>query len=284
VTVRPAEVVRRGAEYLAHHGVEAPEANAELLMMKVLGTNRIDLLARSQGLSTAEARAYGRALCRRCTGEPVQHITGEQGFRHLVLSVRPGVFVPRPETERLVDVALELLKGNDEPIVVDVGTGTGAVALALKHERPDVRVWGTDSSPAAIELARDNARELNLDVTFIEGELFAGLPRELRGGVDLVVSNPPYIAAEDHAGLPLEVRADPYSALIAPPGLLDQLLEAGAAWLGRGGAVAVEIGGSQAAAAARSAGRSGFGDVQIHQDLTGRDRVLSARVPAPDRR
>ncbi len=104
--MRPAELARRGAAYLARHGVESPEANAELLLRSVLGIDRTALATRDTALSREEARAYGRALCRRCTGTPLQHLTGEQGFRRLVLRVRPGVFVPRPETEVLVDAAL----------------------------------------------------------------------------------------------------------------------------------------------------------------------------------
>ena len=107
--MRPAEVVRRGAEYLERHGVDAPRVSAEELMMWVLGVDRATLSTRAEGLSSAQARAYGRALCRRCTGAPLQHLTGEQGFRRLVVTVRPGVFIPRPETEILVDVALEAL-------------------------------------------------------------------------------------------------------------------------------------------------------------------------------
>jgi release factor glutamine methyltransferase len=141
--VRPAQVVRRAADYLERHGVESPVPTAERLLAHVLETDRAGIYARS-GLSTQEARRFGRALCRRCAGEPLQHVTGEQGFRRLVLGVRPGVFVPRPETEVLVQAVLDELRSVDSPLVVDVGTGTGAVALALADELPSATVHATD--------------------------------------------------------------------------------------------------------------------------------------------
>src|SRR5512132_2159941 len=210
--MRPAEVVRRGAGYLERHGVEAPRVNAEALMMRVLDVHRAGLYAREQGLGSAEARAYGRALCLRCPGTPLQHLTGEQGFRHLVLAVRSGVFVPRPETEVLVDVGLGLLPAAD-PVVVDLCTGAGPVALAIAHERPDARVYATDVSPEAVALARDNAARLALTVAIEHGDLFEPLPSSIAGSVDLVVANPPYVPIERRADLPPDVRAEPALAL-----------------------------------------------------------------------
>ncbi|MGZ8579425.1 MAG: N5-glutamine methyltransferase family protein, partial [Actinomycetota bacterium] len=154
--MRPAEVVRRGTEYLRRHDVENPELNAEALMQAVLETDRAGVLARDEGLSAAEAKAYGRALCHRCTGTPLQHLTGEQGFRYLMLRVRPGVFVPRPETEVLVDAALGAIADLAKPTVVDLCTGAGPVALSLRHERPETGVWATDIAPEAVILAREN--------------------------------------------------------------------------------------------------------------------------------
>src|SRR4051795_4879750 len=130
--MRPAEGARRGADYLRRHGVDASQAVAEseALLQRVLGGGRAELFTRDTGLTTAEAKAYGRALCRRCTGTPLQHLTGEQGFRRLLLEVRPGVFVPRPETEVLVEVSLRSIASIDAPVAVDLCTGSGAVALA----------------------------------------------------------------------------------------------------------------------------------------------------------
>jgi release factor glutamine methyltransferase len=277
--VRPAEVVRRGTTYLERHGVDAPRVSAEELMMRVLGTDRAAVYARRDGLTTAEARAYGRALCRRCTGTPLQHLTGEQGFRRLVLTVRPGVFVPRPETEILVDVALEVLEGEGSPIVVDLCTGSGAAALAIADERPGVRIWATDVSDDAIALARENAARLGLPVEPLVGDLFDPLPPELRGTVDLVVANPPYLAEDEEPTLPVEVRAEPPVALYGGPELTERLLRGAMGWLRPGGTVAIEIREDTAEVTVAAARAEGFVDPFVRKDLAGRDRVVAARAP-----
>lgn len=276
--MRPAEVVRRGADYLERHEVQSPLADAEQLLRAVLGTDRAGLYTRTDPLGSADAKAYGRALCRRCTGTPLQHVTGEQGFRRLVLSVRPGVFVPRPETEVLVEVALEVCV-EDAPLVADVGTGTGAVALAVKDERPAVTVWATDVSSEAVALARANAARLGLDVQVREGDLLGPLPVALQGSFSLVLSNPPYVSAEELRDAPAEVLADPPRALEGGPEFYRRLLGQAHAWLRPGGHVAVEIGETQGAAVRALAVEGGFEEVRVRQDLTGRDRVVVARRP-----
>src|SRR5262249_26650726 len=155
--MRTTDVVRRGADYLARHEVEAPRANAEALLASVLGVDPPAVRTWDTEPSAEQARAYGRALCRRASGTPLQHITGEQAFRHLVLRVRPGVFVPRPETEVLVDVALARIGEVAAPVVADVCTGTGAIALAIAQERTDAIVIAADRSPEAVALAHENA-------------------------------------------------------------------------------------------------------------------------------
>ena len=127
--MRPSEILRRATAYLERHGVDAPRASAEILLADVLVTDRAGLYSRTEGLSAAQARAFGRSLCRRCGGVPLQHLTGRQQFRHLDLVVRPGVFVPRPETETVVDAALAEVADVLDPVVVDVGTGTGLIAI-----------------------------------------------------------------------------------------------------------------------------------------------------------
>jgi release factor glutamine methyltransferase len=277
--MRPAEIVRRGAEYLERHGVDAPQVSAEGLMMRVLGVDRAGVYARSEGLSSAEARAYGRALCRRCTGTPLQHLTGEQDFRRLVLTVRPGVFIPRPETEVLVDAGLEVLAGVEAPAVVDLCTGTGAVALAIADEHPGARVWATDRSEEAVMLVKENAARLGLSVEAGLGDLFEPLPAELRGAVDLVVANPPYLSEADEPALPAEVRADPRDALFGGPGLTRQLFAGAVSWLRSGGTVAVEIGEETADATLALASAAGLVDAHVRKDLAGRDRVVASRAP-----
>lgn len=271
--MRPAEVLRLASDYLDRHGVESPRASAEALMMTILGTDRAGVYARTRGLDMREARTFGRALCQRCTGTPLQHLTGEQTFRRISLEVRPGVFVPRPETEVLVGLALAELEGVTGPFVVDVGTGTGAVALSVKHERPDASVFATDLSADAVELARSNGSRLGLDVTVLEGDLLDPLPDELLGRVDVVMSNPPYIDPDVYDDLPAEVRADPELALIGGVELVDRLATDAARWLRPAGLLAIEIGDAQGAEVIRRL-QGRFRDLRVEPDLTGRDRVI----------
>jgi release factor glutamine methyltransferase len=276
--VRPAKVVERAAEYLERHGVESPVPTAERLLSHVLGTDRTGMYAR-EGLTSQEAKLFGRALCRRCVGEPLQHVTGEQGFRRLTLRVRPGVFVPRPETEVLVQVALDGLAETTTPTVVDVATGSGAVALAIKDERPDGVVYAVDLSPDAVALARENAEALDLGVTVFEGDLLSALPDDLGGVLDAVVCNPPYVALEARDSLPPEVLAEPELAVFGGIDIYDRLFPQAFASLRPGGLVAVEIEESMAASVSGAAERAGFVELSVRRDLTGRDRVVCGRRP-----
>nr|MDP9343572.1 peptide chain release factor N(5)-glutamine methyltransferase [Actinomycetota bacterium] len=238
------------------------------------------LFARSEGLSTAEAKAFGRALCQRCTGVPLQHLTGTQAFRGIELTVRPGVFVPRPETEVLVDVVLEVgALAGPEPVVVDVGTGTGAVALAIKQERPRATVFATDLSEEAVALARENAGKLGLDIRVVEGDLLAPLPEELAGRFDLVVSNPPYLSEADLASVSAEVLADPELALVGGTTVHRRLVAESRRWLRPGGALVVEIGDAQGEEVRAMFRDGGFERVRAVPDLTGRDRVVAGSLP-----
>lgn len=276
--MRPSEVLARATRYLERHGVPSARTNAEVLLMHVLGTDRGGLYARAEGLDAREARMFGRALCQRCAGTPLQHLTGEQAFRRIVLEVRPGVFVPRPETEVLVDVGLRTVRDAESPVVVDVGAGSGAVALAVKDERPDAKVLATDLSPEAVELTCANAARLGLEVDVRQGDLLEPLPPELRGWVDLVLCNPPYVTLEEYADLPAEVRAEPALALLGGIEVHERLAAQALRWLRDGGALAVEIGEGQRQAVSDLLRRS-FADVRVHADLAGRDRVVAGRRP-----
>jgi release factor glutamine methyltransferase len=276
--VRPAQVIRRAAEYLDRHGVESPVPTAERLLSHVLGTDRTGIYARA-GLSSQEAKLYGRALCRRCTGEPLQHVTGEQGFRRLDLLVRPGVFVPRPETEILVQEVLDGIAAIEAPMVVDVCTGSGAVALAIKDERPDATVYAIDLSPEAAALARQNADTLRQSMTVLQGDLLEPLPRDLLGGVDAVACNPPYVAPEARASLPRDVLAEPELAVFGGIDLYERLFAQALVWLRPRGLIAVEIEESMSASVWKAAEREGFEDLSVRRDLAGRDRVVGGRRP-----
>ena len=276
--MHPAQVVRRAADYLERHGVESPLPTAERLLAHVLETDRSGVYRRS-GLSTEEAKRFGRALCRRCAGEPLQHVTGEQGFRRLVLRARPGVFVPRAETEVLVQSVLDRLRSVDAPVVVDVGTGSGAVALAVAEELAGATVHATDVSEEALRLARENAAALDLPVALWEGDLLTPLPEELRGTIDAVVSNPPYVPVERRDALPPDVRAEPEGAVFGDLSLYRRLFAQASEWLRAGGIVAVEIEESTADAVSEAAEAAGFEEPRVLPDLAGRDRVVVARRP-----
>jgi release factor glutamine methyltransferase len=274
--MRPSDVVDRAADYLARHDVESPRETAEALLLYFLDTDRAGLYSRAEGLDTRTARLFGRALCQRCHGVPLQYLTGEQQFLDLVLGVAPGVFVPRPETEVLVERALEVLDGADAPIVVDIGTGTGAVALAMKRRRPDAVVYSTEVSSDAVAVARANASRHALDVEVMEGDLFAPLPPKLEGRVDIVVSNPPYVTEEEYEDLPEEVKAEPYEALVGGVDVLRRLVEGSPMWLSPGGWLVVEIGAAQGEEVAGLLGDR-FEAVDVLPDLAGRDRVARGR-------
>ena len=275
----PAELVRRSAAYLERHGVESPTANAETLLMHVLGTDRAGLYARREGLDTQSARLFGRALCRRCAGTPLQHLTGEQQFLDRTLTVRPGVFVPRPETEVVAMAALDAIDGMTAPVVVDVGTGTGAIGVTIADRRPDATVLGTDVSPEAVALARENARRLGVRVDVREGDLLSPLDTALRGRVGLIVSNPPYLTEAEYEDLPPEVRRDPYAALVGGTEVHARLADEARTWLCPGGWLVTEIGEGQAAEVGALLERAGFDAVSVRQDLNGLDRVVSGRRP-----
>ena len=258
---------------IAAAGSDTPRLDAELLLAAALGLDRTALFTEPRREVTGPAvRAFQDAVRRRSAGrEPVAYILGSKGFRHIDLRVDARVLVPRPETELLVEVALELPAGAR---VVDVGTGSGAVALACKHERPDLDIVATDVSADALEVARSNAAALGLDVELREGDLLAGVR-----DCDAVLSNPPYVAEGERASLPPEVaRHEPPGALFAGADGLDVIrrlvpaaADAGAALL------AIEVGAGQAVAVIALVRDAGFIDVGARADLAGIERVVVGR-------
>ena len=256
---------------LSAAGVDTPRLDAEVLLAHALGVDRARLVIdRDRAVEGPAVRAFQDAVRRRAVArEPVAYITGVKGFRRLDLRVDGRVLIPRPETETLVEAALDLPRGAR---VVDVGTGSGAVALALKDERPDLDVVATDTSTDALAVARANAARLGLDVAFVEGDLLDGA-----GDVDAVVSNPPYV--EDSATLQPEIaRHEPAVALYAgPEGLtvIRRLVAAVAA--SRAGFVALEVGMGQAGEVAVVLRGAGFAETETRRDLAGIERVVSGR-------
>ncbi len=298
------DAIAHGRRVLTDAGCESPRLDAELLLADVLGVGRERLvLDRASPLPAPVAARYDALLDRRREREPVAYILGRRGFRHITLGVDRRVLIPRPETELLVEVALGLPAGAR---VLDVGTGSGAVALALKHERPDLEVRGTDVSDAALAVARANARALGLDVSFGRADLLAGTGgiggagRLGSGEVDAVLANLPYVPS-GAALAPEIMRYEPAGALFAGADGLDLVrrLVAEIAVAGRGadgstgggaggstgggadgGAdggislLALEIGPEQAAEVAGLVHGAGFRAVRIERDLAGRERVV----------
>ena len=233
------------------------------------------------------AAHFEQMVGRRAAGEPLQYVLGAWGFRTLDLYLDARVLIPRPETESVVEVAVGELRrlAPRSPLAVDLGTGSGAIALSLAREVRGAEVWGVDRSPEALAVARANAAGLGragTGVRLVEGSWFDALPPILRGQVDLVVSNPPYVAEGEVDDLPPEVaRWEPLSALVAgPTGLEDVEVIVGEApgWLSRPGVLVVEIAPHQRQAALDLAAEAGFADAEVRPDLAGRARTLVARV------
>jgi release factor glutamine methyltransferase len=250
-------------------GVETPELDAELLLAAAMGVDRATLYSDPDRELPAEAiRPFQAMVARRREREPVAYILGRKGFRRIELEVDPRVIVPRPETELLVEVALAL---PTSARVLDVGTGSGAVALALKDERPDLAVTGSDVSAAALEVARANAQRLGLEVAFVTSNLLDGIDAD----IDAIVSNPPYVAEPDRAGLAPEItRHEPAHALFAGPDGLDVIRQLVPAAARRAPWVALEIGAGQADAVAEIMRAAGLGSIERHRDLAGIERVV----------
>ncbi|TLM80294.1 MAG: peptide chain release factor N(5)-glutamine methyltransferase [Actinobacteria bacterium] len=273
--------------HLAKHGDPAPRRAAEWLLSAATGLSRVQLYAHHDRPLTPEERATFRdSIERRVAGEPLQHITGEVGFRHLVLRVGPGVFIPRPETEVLVDVVLRHLGVHGgEALVADLCAGSGAVALSIAHECEGARVWAVEADPAAAALAAENADRLGLAdaVTVLTGDLFAPLPADLRGRLDAVVANPPYIPTADLADLPAEVRdREPRAALDGGADGLDtarRIMDGAREWLTPGGVLAMELDESRVADADKLM-RAWYEGVVSEQDLAQRPRVVAGHAPA----
>lgn len=211
---------------------------------------------------------------RRTTREPLQHIFGEWGFRRLTLTVDRRALVPRPETETVVERCLSLLAGRAAPRVLDVGTGTGAIALALVDEHPGARVLGIDASEAALALAAENAGRTGLAVELRRHDLYEGLPA---GPWELVVSNPPYVRPADAPALPPEVRDwEPPLALFGETAT-EAVARGAAEVLVPGGALVLEVGDGQARDTVTLLGELGYEKVAVTPDLAGRDRVVEGR-------
>jgi release factor glutamine methyltransferase len=264
------EEIAGASASLEEMGCDSPRLDAELLLAHVLGVDRAQLVLRANEEARGDVRTrYLALLTRRVKREPIAYILGRKDFRHLTLAVDPRVLIPRPETELLVEVGLTLPQGTR---VADIGTGSGAVALALKQERPDLNLIGVDISAGALSVARMNSQRLSLEVDWVEGDLLDGIT------CDAVLANLPYIA--DDELLPPEVaRYEPSGALLGGEDGLDivrrLITQAGEQPTIK--LIALEIGHTQADATAALLEQEGFEQVERLPDLAGHERVVLGR-------
>lgn len=281
------EVLRWTVGRFERQGIDSARLDAELLATLAFGRTRVELYTHyDQPLDEAELARYRALVQRRLAGEPVAYILGRKEFWSIDFEVDARVLVPRPDTETLVELGLEILSklGADRPYrVADIGTGSGAIAIALKKERPAADVFAVDASPDALAVAQANAARLNQAVTFVQGDLVAPLD----GRFDLVVSNPPYIPSQEIDTLPAEVRNEPRMALDGGADGLDlvrRLVDGAGRVLADDGWLAMEIGAGQAETAMEILRQAGYREVGSRRDLAGIERVVfGQRGPSNER-
>lgn len=270
------KVISDAADRLKSAGVDSPRLDAELLMAVATGTDRSKVVAELVTPDAGQLERFDEFVSRRESREPLAYITGTKGFRRIDLIVDRNVLIPRPDTELLVAVAKV-----DRPCgILDVATGSGAVALALADELPDATIVAADVSPAALDVARRNVEQLNMGdrVTLVQSDLLD----RIEGTFDLITANLPYVTAAEYAELEPEITEfEPQLALVGGEDGLDlvrRLAEQAPQALKPGGTLALEIGSEQAAATEQILREAGFTDTQIHQDLAGNDRVVTGRT------
>lgn len=279
--------MREATSCLEQGEVPEPRRTAEWMLAEVLQASRVDLLVYAGRTATPEqVEALERLLARRLRREPLQYVLGYTEFYGLRLHVAPGVLIPRPETEQVVEAALERLHGVPAPRVLDVGTGSGCIPLAIKHERPDAEVFACDVSAAALRIARSNATDLGLDVAFFEADVLAeAFAGQAPGRLHLLISNPPYLADDEADTLEPEVRDhEPHGALFAGPDPLRfyrALAGRAPALLVPGGWLAFEAHAEHADAVRTLLLGEGFSAVECQTDLAGLPRIVLARNGQP---
>lgn len=278
------DLVRQHAARLADAGIATPMPDASALAAHALGIGRAEVRIRDLAdVDPAALDRFAELVARRARRVPLQHLTGRVGFRTLTLECRPGVFVPRPETEVLAGLAIDLARPG--AVVVEPCTGTGAVAASIAAEAAGVTVVATDRDPAAVDLARRNVAQLGLDVEVLHGDLLQPLGDALRGRVDVLVANPPYLTPRELVDCEPEVREhDPAAALVAGATgheVTDRLIAASGRWLRPGGALLLEVAEVRASEVADRARAAGLQDVEVTGDLAGRERVVVAEVAGP---
>ena len=275
------DILKKSEEFLVRKAIDNPKGDARRLLAHGLGIAPMQVLLQfDRPLTVAEVATLRALVVRRSQNEPLQHILGVVGFRHLQICCDARALVPRSDTESIVDEVLSRLKGVPKARVHEVGVGTGCIALSLRHERADLRVTGSDLSSQALALARHNAQVLGIWVPLFQADLLSFAKSEM---LDAVVSNPPYIPSADIAGLSAEVQADPKLALDGGPDGLEcfrKLVGESLLALKPGGWLVAEHGYDQGEAT-RSLCKSGWTEVATVKDLSGQDRFLVARKALP---
>ncbi|MGI8606473.1 MAG: peptide chain release factor N(5)-glutamine methyltransferase [Gaiellaceae bacterium] len=273
----PLDAVRQAEATLAGNGVPSPRVDAELLVAHVLGLSRTGIYANGRVVSSTEAERLAALVARRAEREPLAYVLGEWGFRRLSLRVDRSVLVPRPETEVVVERCLELIRGLEAPTVLDVGTGSGAIALSIADEHPGAQVLGVDSSAKALAVARDNVRRCGLErrVELAESDLLAGVGSSF----DLVVSNPPYVSPSERSGLEPEVRDFEPSVAVEGFEVANRIAAEALGVLRPGGWIVLECGDGQALALVAELRELGYDRATVSPDLAGVERVVEGRGP-----
>lgn len=274
---------------LESSGVESPRLDAECLLAFLLGRDRLHLYAAAEErMPPPVFEVYRALLGRRQAREPLAYLTRTKEFWSLSFAVTPAVLIPRPETETLVETALARLGELQAPVIADIGTGSGAIAVAVAKALPDSRLYATEILSRALDVARENAARHGVleRITFVHGDLVEPLLcLGLAHHCDLMVSNPPYVATRELAGLPAEVRYEPREALDGGADGLDvhrQLINGASTLLRPGGWLALEMAPGQGPSLSRLLQEQGaFGDIEVTPDLSGRERVIVARCTGP---
>ncbi|MGM0419965.1 MAG: peptide chain release factor N(5)-glutamine methyltransferase [Bacillota bacterium] len=282
------DLLNKTEEYFRNNNLDSPRLDAEVLLADLLETDRVKLYVNfDYPLTDEQLSAYRARIKKRAQGIPVSYLTRKKEFMSLELQIEPGVLIPRPETEELVEKVLEELRGqsSSDHKIVDVGTGSGAILVSLLYYLPEAKGIGIDISPQAIRVARENLKQhdLNKRAGLIEGDLLLPLLPERKGQLDLVISNPPYIPNREYKDLEQEVKSEPRNALVGGNDGLDiyrRLIPQAAQLLRPGGLLALEIGHDQGEDIKKvfQGSEADWQKVEVFQDGGGRDRIVMVRT------
>lgn len=276
------ESIKLSEEYLQKKGIESPRINAELLLAGILNCNRLDLYLKfDQPLSEKEKTLYRNYIARRGKKEPLQYILGKVDFFGLKLKVNNSVLIPRPETELLVEYILNDLNSNEEISVLDIGSGSGNISIALAKSLPHAEITGMDISNAAIEIAKQNAKinDITENINFIQADIFLELPNGIKKKYDVIVSNPPYVSVEEFETLQSEIKD--YEPSIAVTDYEDglkfykRIIELSGGLLNSGGKIYFELAEGQSGKVHEILQKYNFKNIKIKKDYSGIDRIIS---------